>query len=320
MKVRGAPAIGITAAYGMALAGLHAVDRRDLAQRLTRAGEILTRARPTAMNLEWAVERMASTFQSLGGQVGINAIQTALIKEAQTIHKESVEADMRLSEFGADLLRGRSHVLTHCDTGPLATAGYGTALGVIRKAHERDPNVSVLVDETRPLLQGSRLTGWELSVLGVPVTILTDGMAGYAMSRGDVDAVVVGADRVAANGDIANKIGTYSLAVLAAAHEIPFYVAAPTSSLDLVTTNGTLIPIEERDPREVTSFCGIPVAPLGVPAMNPAFDITPARRITAIVTEAGVARPPYGESLRQATKRAALRRGSVGAAAPTVHK
>ena len=296
MRVRGAPAIGVTGAYGYALAALEAEKAEDLGSKLFEADARLMATRPTAVNLRWALERMRATFGSSYGS--LTEIQSSLVAEAQAIQHESYDSDRRLSELGAELLRGRKRILTHCNAGPLATAGYGTAIGVIRRVFEMDHSVTVLADETRPFLQGARLTTWELMTLGVPVTLITDSMAGFMMQQGKVDAVIVGADRIAANGDVANKIGTYSLAVLAAAHDIPFYVAAPLSTVDLATSNGSGIPIEERDPSEVTSFRGQQIAPRGADAFNPAFDVTPARLVTAIITEAGVAREPYREILQ----------------------
>jgi methylthioribose-1-phosphate isomerase len=295
MKVRGAPAIGVTAAYGYALAATHATKVEDMGPKLFEAHARLMSTRPTAVNLRWALDRMRTVYQSATGR--LDEIQALLVEEAQAIQDESYTADRRLSELGAELIKGRKQLLTHCNAGPLATAGYGTAVGVIRRAFELDPDISVLADETRPFLQGARLTAWELMTLGIPVSIITDSMAGFMMQKGEVDAVIVGADRIAANGDVANKIGTYSLAVLAGAHEIPFYVAAPTSTLDLETPDGTAIPIEERNPSEVTSFRGVEIAPHGAQARHPAFDVTPARLVTAIITENGIAMPPSSNSL-----------------------
>ena len=301
MKVRGAPAIGVTAAYGYALASLEAESAEDLGPKLFAADARLMATRPTAVNLRWALERMRTTFGDTSGS--LKEIQHRLVAEAQAIQDESYQADRRLSDLGAEVIKGKHRILTHCNAGPLATAGYGTAIGVIRRAFELDNEVSVLADETRPFLQGSRLTAWELMTLGVPVTIITDNMAGFMMQQGEVDAVIVGSDRIAANGDVANKIGTYSLAVLAAAHEIPFFVAAPTSTVDLETATGSDIPIEERDPAEVMSFRGALVAPVGAHARHPAFDVTPARYVTAIITERGVAMAPYDEALETLMKK-----------------
>lgn len=297
MKVRGAPAIGVTAAYGFALAAIATQHGTDLKANLSRAYDLLLDTRPTAVNLQWALDRMMSTYQQTEAS-NLAKVRERLTREAISIHDDSFRSDRQLSELGANLLAGHNHILTHCNAGPLATAGYGTAIGVIRRSYELNSAVTVLADETRPFLQGSRLTAWELMTLGIPVTVIADNMAGHMMCKGEVDAVVVGADRIAANGDVANKIGTYPLAVLAQAHTIPFYVAAPISTIDPTMSQGSLIPIEERDPDEVTAFQGIQVAPLGASARHPAFDVTPARYITAIITEAGVATAPYQESLR----------------------
>lgn len=293
MVVRGAPAIGIAAAYGVALA---ARQGEDLDTALTT----LSATRPTAVNLFWAIGRMRRRIDAVraaaGGTPEPDALFTALIAEADAIRCEDIAMCLRMSEFGAPLLPD-GNILTHCNAGGLATGGYGTAVGVIRTAHRQGRRIAVLADETRPYLQGSRLTAWELQRAGVPVTLITDNMAGHFMARREVAAVIVGADRIARSGDIANKIGTYSLAVLARAHEIPFFVAAPRSTLDLGLADGSLIPIEERSSAEVTSLGGIAIAPAGVAARHPAFDITPARLITAIITDCGVAHPPYDVSL-----------------------
>jgi len=292
MVVRGAPAIGVTAAYGYALAAVTAGPGSE-ASELSGAYDLLLSTRPTAVNLRWALDRMRAVAEASR----YADVADRLLAEAAAIHGESYEADRRLSELGAEALGGRTRILTHCNAGPLATAGYGTAIGVIRRLAELDSRVSVFADETRPFLQGARLTAWELSVLGIPVTIITDGMAGHLMQQGEIDAVVVGADRIAANGDVANKIGTYSLAVLAREHDIPFYVAAPTSTIDPRCRAGSEIPIEERDPSEITMFAGVQVAPAGAQARHPAFDVTPARFIAGIITENGVARRPWEESI-----------------------
>jgi methylthioribose-1-phosphate isomerase len=263
MAVRGAPAIGLAAAYGMALAD----DRRQ-------AAALLRGTRPTAVNLAWAVDRCLAAGDVLG--------------EARRLHREQEAADRRLAELGAERFEPGDRALTHCNTGPLATGGYGTAGGVLRAAWEHDRLAQVWVDETRPLLQGARLTAWELERAGIPFRLIADSAAGAVMARGLVDRVVVGADRIAANGDVANKVGTYPLAVLAARHGVPFYVAAPVSTIDPDTPSGARIPIEERDPRELGS---------GQDAFNPAFDVTPAELVTGIITEAGVLEPPYEESI-----------------------
>jgi methylthioribose-1-phosphate isomerase len=285
LTVRGAPAIGVAAAYALAV---DARRGRSMAELLD-AAERLVRARPTAVNLAWAVRRMSRRF-------GVGA--AAMLAEAHAIRNEDEEACRRIGTLGAPLLPPRARVLTHCNAGALATAGYGTALGVVRAAVEAGNAVSVFADETRPFLQGARLTAWELQRDGIPVTILTDGMAGWLMARGEIACVVVGADRIAANGDVANKIGTYALAVLAAHHRLPFYVAAPWSTVDLDTPDGAAIPIEERGGDEVLMLAGQRIAPPGVPARYPAFDVTPEALVGAIVTERGVVRSPFAEGLR----------------------
>ncbi len=311
MVVRGAPAIGVTAAVGGALAAreLAAEGEGDLADRLAPACDALAATRPTAVNLFWAVDRMRRRAEALRGLPAAAAAEE-LLAEARAVLEEDVEANRRLGRWGADLLPDEATVLTHCNAGALATAGYGTALGVVRAAVEAGKRVAVVADETRPFLQGARLTAWELLKDGIPVTLITDGMAGYRMQRGGIDAVIVGADRIAANGDVANKIGTYGVAVLARENGIPFYVAAPLSTVDLSLQGGEAIPIEERAQDEVTRCGGARVAPEGVGVWNPAFDVTPARYVTAIVTEAGVARPPYAESL---SRLAASTSGPAGA-------
>jgi len=302
MVVRGAPAIGIAAAFGLALHAevTEVFTPAAFLAGLDEAAARLARTRPTAVNLFWALDRMKRAARRiLEGAAGDwrDAVRTGLRREAAAIAEADYEANRRLGRFGQGLLPGQCRVLTHCNAGALATGGYGTALGIIRAAVEAGKDVEVLVDETRPLWQGARLTAWELLEEGIPATLITDNMAGWFMSRGDVDAVIVGADRIAANGDTANKIGTYSLAVLAHAHGLPFYVAAPLSTIDLGTATGQDIVIEERAADEVARPYGLDVAPPGVKVSNPAFDVTPARLITAIVTEAGVARPPYDRSL-----------------------
>ncbi|HLZ70969.1 MAG TPA: S-methyl-5-thioribose-1-phosphate isomerase [Dehalococcoidia bacterium] len=296
MRVRGAPAIGVTAAYGVALAALEArgLKRPAFDAALSSARDTLAATRPTAVNLFWALGRMAAV--AAAAQSVADAV-VALVAEAQAIHAEDLAASRRLGRFGAELLPQAGTVLTHCNAGSLATAGYGTALGVVRAAVEAGKEIQVFADETRPLLQGARLTAWELQQDGIPVTLIADTMAGHFMSRGAIDCVVVGADRIAANGDVANKIGTYQVAVLAKEHGIPFYVAAPWSTVDLAVASGSEIPIEERAAEEVTSFGGRRTAPPGVAVRNPAFDVTPARFVTAIITDRGVARAPYAEQL-----------------------
>ncbi len=282
MVVRGAPAIGIAAAYGLALAAFRGAP-------LDEAAALLGATRPTAVNLFWALARMRQHKVVDGGAA-------ALEKEAIAIHREDVAACLRIGAHGAKLLP-EGTVLTHCNAGALATGGYGTALGVIRAAVALGTRLRVFADETRPYLQGARLTTWELHKSGIDVTLITDNMAGHLMSRGEVQSVIVGADRIARNGDTANKIGTYSVAVLAREHGVPFFVAAPLSTLDMKTETGRDIPIEERNAAEVLTLQGVRIAPLGIAARHPAFDVTPARLIAAIITEAGVARPPYPQSL-----------------------
>ena len=298
MQVRGAPAIGVAAAMGMAL-GAQRIEANDFPSfyaELERLGTEMVTARPTAVNLAWAVRRIlrqAAKHRDLP----VADIQGALAAEARAMKDEDVAINRALGRHGQTLLPDGCRVLTHCNAGALATAGYGTALGVIRAAVEAGKRLTVWVDETRPFLQGARLTAWELHRDGIPVTLITDNMAGHFMQRGQVDAVVVGADRVAANGDTANKIGTYPLAVLARAHHIPFYVASPLSTVDLALPDGSGIPIEERSAAEVTHLGERAVAPAGIGVANPAFDVTPAEYIDAIITEQGVARPPYREAL-----------------------
>jgi methylthioribose-1-phosphate isomerase len=300
MAVRGAPAIGVAAAYGAAFS-LRSGASTPPAERFETARRLLASTRPTAVNLFAALERIARRFgREAGGSDA--SVEAALIDEADAVAAEDIEACRAIGRHGAALLSGERAVLTHCNAGALATAGYGTALGVIRGAVEAGKPIRVLADETRPFLQGARLTAWELSRDGIPVELITDGMAGHFLSRGAVEAVVVGADRIAANGDVANKIGTYGLAVIAKENGVPFYVAAPTTTVDLACPDGASIPIEERSPAEVLRIAGVPIAPAGVPARHVAFDVTPARYVTAIVTERGVCRPPYGESLRAAVR------------------
>jgi methylthioribose-1-phosphate isomerase len=301
MTVRGAPAIGITAAYGMALAAeqAHADDGRALLASLARAKAELDAQRPTAVNLAWATSRVLARAEAAATD-GPAAIGAAVLAEAQAIHAEDLAMCHAIGDHGAALIPARGHVLTHCNAGGLATAGYGTALAPIRTAHAQGRAVHVFVDETRPFLQGARLTAWELREAGIPQTLITDSMAGFMMRRGEVDCVIVGADRIVANGDVANKIGTYSLAVLARAHGIPFYVAAPSSTIDLSMAHGDLIPIEERPAAEVVALGGQQIAPAGVAAAHPAFDVTPHELVTAIITERGVIYPPFEEGLQEA--------------------
>ena len=298
MVIRGAPAIGIAAAYGLVLGAmaLSAETGRSIDRDFEKVYKRLERTRPTARNLFWALERMRGAYERSRSH-GLRAIRTALLEEAKAIELEDVETNWAIGLHGQALLRDGVTVLTHCNAGALATAEYGTALGIIRAAVAKGKRIRVYADETRPFLQGARLTVWELDRDGIPVVLITDGMAGWFMRRGEVDAVVVGADRIAANGDTANKIGTYSLAVLAKENGVPFYVAAPTSTLDLSLADGGGIPIEERNPDEVREVGGRLVTVPYVEVRNPAFDVTPAAYITAIVTERGVHRPPYEKSL-----------------------
>ena len=301
MVVRGAPAIGVAAAYAVVLGFARGPDTDPAANRFDGLAAALLNTRPTAVNLRAALDRMKARLDSARSQAPADLV-AGLEDEANRIAAEDLEANRRLGALGAGLLPpggGPARVLTHCNAGSLATSGYGTALGIVRAAVESGRRVEVFAPETRPYLQGARLTAWELMAEKIPVTLITDGMVGALLARGGVDAVVVGADRIAANGDIANKIGTYQAAVLAKEHDVPFLVAAPFSSVDLKTPTGADIPIEERGPEELVEVAGERVAPEGVPVWNPAFDVTPARYITAIVTERGIARPPLGPSLGQ---------------------
>ena len=298
LKIRGAPAIGVAGAYAVALGALHIETRskNEFLEKLKHISQAIASTRPTARNLFQALDRMEQTASS--GKKDVDEIKAALIDEAVKIHSEETEATRKLSQLGAELIHNGFTILTHCNTGALATTGYGTALGVIKRAAEQGKNIKVLATETRPLLQGARLTTWELKKAGIPVTLITDSMAGYFMSRGEVDCVIVGADRIVANGDTANKIGTYTLAVLAMENGVPFYVAAPTTTIDPSLASGDEIPIEQRSAEEVTHIQGVSIAPEGVDAANPAFDVTPHRYITAIITEKGIIREPYGEGLK----------------------
>jgi methylthioribose-1-phosphate isomerase len=296
MVIRGAPAIGVAAAMGVAL-GVLKTDPEKLDAEFPLICETLAATRPTAVNLFWAIDRMKKLYASVKGEP-IAAVRERLIQEAQLIRLEDIAICEAIGQNGAALVPDNKTVLTHCNAGALATAGYGTALGVIRAAVAAGKNIDVFADETRPFLQGSRLTVWELMQDGIQATLITDNMAGHFLKSGRIGCVVVGADRIAANGDVANKIGTYSVAVLAKENNIPFFVAAPISTLDLTLTSGDLIPIEQRAASEVTHVFGVPVAPEGIGVENPAFDVTPNRYVTAIITERGVARAPYTESLR----------------------
>jgi methylthioribose-1-phosphate isomerase len=307
MVVRGAPAIGVAAAMGVALGirNSKASTMEELRKNFDEIHSTLAATRPTAVNLFWALDRMKKTFEGAIANGSDRAtIERKLVSEALAIYREDIDSNKRMGQFGAELLPNSGTVLTHCNAGALATAGYGTALGVIRAAVENGKRLRVLADETRPFLQGARLTAWELWKDDIDVRVISDNMAGSFMRQGLVDAVVVGADRIAANGDVANKIGTYTVAVLAHRHEIPFYVAAPLSTLDLNIPDGSHITIEQRESREVTHIGGMRIVPEGVSVFNPAFDVTPHELVSAIITDAGVARAPYLESLRKLTRHA----------------
>ncbi|HOK45877.1 MAG TPA: S-methyl-5-thioribose-1-phosphate isomerase [Bryobacteraceae bacterium] len=295
MVIRGAPAIGVAAAMGVALGALRSTN---LDAEFDTICDTLARTRPTAVNLFWAIDRMKRVYRSLQG-CSVETIRERLVAEAIEIRREDIAINEAIGRHGAELIPDGKTVLTHCNAGALATAGYGTALGVIRAAVAAGKKIDVFADETRPFLQGARLTVWELMRDGIPATLITDNMAGHFLKTGRIGCVVVGADRIAANGDVANKIGTYSVAVLARENGVPFYVAAPVSTLDLTLASGDLIPIEQRPAEEVTHVFEVPIAPEGVAVENPAFDVTPNRYVTAIITERGIARPPYTESLKK---------------------
>ena len=303
MVIRGAPAIGVASAMGVAL-GMRksqATGTQKFAAEFYRICELMAATRPTAVNLFWAIERMKRSFAAAAGEgESVDQIKDRLDREAQAIHDEDVASCRAMGAFGADIVPAEARILTHCNAGALATAGYGTALGVIRCAVEQGKHVTVLADETRPFLQGARLTAWELVRDGIQTTVITDNMAGALMRQGLIDLVVVGADRIAANGDTANKIGTYTVAVLAREHKIPFYVAAPLSTIDLDTPDGQHIPIEERSAREVTHMGAVRLTPSGALVRNPAFDVTPHQLIAGIITERGILGAPYTESLKRA--------------------
>jgi methylthioribose-1-phosphate isomerase len=302
MVIRGAPAIGVAAAMGIAvgIGRSTATGTKQFTTEFQKICDLMAATRPTAVNLFWAIERMKACFaEAAQGGCSVDEIKQRLASEARCIHDQDVKSCRSIGAFGAELVPESARILTHCNAGALATAGYGTALGVIRAAREQGKRVAVLADETRPFLQGARLTAWELVKDGIETTVITDGMSAAMMRLGHIDLVVVGADRIAANGDVANKIGTYGVAVLAREHQIPFYVAAPVSTIDLHTSDGSGIPIEERNEREVTHVGAARVTPEGAHVRNPAFDVTPARYVTAIITERGIARPPYEQSLLQ---------------------
>lgn len=298
LRVRGAPALGIAAAYGLVL-GAQGIKARTLHEFLDKLGQVsrsLAVTRPTAINLFYALQRLEKVA---GGCKSITEAQQAIMREANLIAKEEEAANRQLGKYGADLIKDDATILTHCNAGALATGGYGTALGVIYAAREAGKKLQVFATESRPLLQGARLTAWELMQMEIPVTLITDNMAGHFLKQKKIDLVIVGADRIAANGDVANKIGTYSLSVLAMENGVPFYVAAPTTTIDMSITSGEQIPIEERSPEEVTHLRGVRIAPAGVKVANPAFDVTPHHYVTAIITEKGIIQEPYEARLRK---------------------
>lgn len=299
MVIRGAPAIGVAAAMGFALGALKSESKNkpEFLRELEEISTVLSKTRPTAVNLFWALRRMNDVVNE-NYEDDIDLIKLRLVQEAKRVYEEDVDVCKRIGRVGGELIEDDSVILTHCNAGSLATAEYGTALGVVRNAFESGKRIRVIATETRPFLQGARLTAWELCKDGVPVSLITDGMAGYVISRGMIDAVIVGADRIASNGDVANKIGTYPLSVLAKVHGIPFYVAAPTSTIDFNCPSGELIPIEERDSNEITHIMGTRIAP-EVNVLNPAFDITPNENVSSIITEKGIARAPYAVSLKE---------------------
>jgi methylthioribose-1-phosphate isomerase len=311
MVVRGAPAIGCTAALGMALGarGIIADSRASFLKRLEGMAETFRASRPTAVNLFWAVDRMMDVAANTEGNPV--DIKDALLSEARCMLDEDIKANKRMGRFGADLMPQNGNVLTHCNAGALATVGYGTALGVIRAAVEEGKRIHVYADETRPRMQGMKLTAWELQRENIPVTVIADNMAASLMRQGKIDCVIVGADRIAANGDTANKIGTYALAIIARYHNVPFYVAAPFSTIDMSLANGIQIPIEERETVEMTHIDGIRVAPVGVAVINPAFDVTPDELVTAFITERGIIEPPFATALQNALLQKALTSSSV---------
>jgi len=305
LSVRGAPAIGVSAAYGVVLAAIQAQKetskKEEYFKFINNAIKELASTRPTAVNLFWALDRMKKKLDTLN-ELGKDIIKDKLLEEANKIYKEDIECNMAIGKHGNDVVIENASILTHCNAGALATAGYGTALSVIRYANSLGKNIKVYADETRPLLQGSRLTAWELVKEGIPTTLITDNMAGYAMKLGKIDMVIFGADRITLNGDVANKIGSYSVAVLAKEHGIPVYAAAPLSTIDMSLTYGDEIPIEERNKNEVRELFGVQTAPNDVDTFNPAFDVTPHKYITGIITEVGILRPPYNISIPKAFK------------------
>ena len=301
MHIRGAPAIGVAAAYGMAMCASNseAVNIEDFSKDLRKAAIVLKESRPTAVNLFWAIERMVKVANNSISYSSIEEIKKILIEEAKNIELEDASICREIGRVGSQVIPVKASILTHCNAGALATADYGTALGVIRAAHEQGKDIHVFVDETRPYLQGARLTAWELMEEGINMSLITDNMAGHFMSRGMVDLVILGADRIAANGDVVNKIGTYSLSVIAKENNIPFYSAAPISTFDISLKSGLEIPIEERNPREVTHIFDMQIAPDGVNVRNPSFDMTPNRYITGIITERGIIKPPFEENIKR---------------------
>ncbi len=317
MQIRGAPALGVAGAFGVALAGrsISAPDREAFIAELRPLAQRVAEARPTAVNLSWGVRRLMDRLEASHYREP-EELQRMLLAEAQKVLEEDIRANRRMGQFGAQLIPDRATVLTHCNAGALATGGYGTALGVIRAAIDAGKAIHVYVDETRPLLQGARLTAWELVEEGIPTTLITDTMTGHFLHSGKIHCVVVGADRIAANGDVANKIGTYGVAVLAKENGVPFYVAAPLTTIDLTLVNGDAIPIEERRPEEVTHVGGLWLAPEGVEVANPAFDVTPARYVTAIITDAGVVYPPFTENLARVCTAAGIAEGKPYSAHP----
>src|SRR3954463_3555713 len=303
MVVRGAPAIGVAAALGIALGvkNSKAETAGDLKRDLDQICDVIGKTRPTAVNLFWAIRRMQGKFETLRARP-VAEIKESIVEEAKRMHAEDIAINQAMGKHGAALMPASGSVLTHCNAGALATAGYGTALGVIRAAVEAGKKIHVYADETRPFLQGSRLTAWELVKDGIPTTVISDNMSGAMMKQGKIGAVIVGADRIAANGDVANKIGTYSVAIMAKEHGIPFYVAAPWSTIDLATPDGDHIPIEQRSATEMTHFSGKQITPTGIRIENPAFDVTPHKYVTAIITERGVAKPDYSQSLQELSR------------------
>ena len=298
MIIRGAPAIGVAAAYGVALFAIEAEDKDFFINNFDKVCKEMAASRPTAVNLFWAIEKMRDTFKKVVEE-DFEKIKETLIKKTNEIYLNDIDTNKKIGENGNKLVKNNFNILTHCNAGALATAGYGTALGVIRAAHESGKNIHVFVDETRPFLQGARLTAWELMKENIPCTLVCDNMAGFLMKQGKIDMIVVGADRIAANGDTANKIGTYSLSVLAKENNIPFYIAAPLSTFDLSLETGDDIPIEERDGKEITNIFSERIAPLNVPTFNPAFDVSPNSNITGIITEKGVITEPYKENIEK---------------------